>query len=100
MQKLRACINICEDSQIINSNLACFTREFILKSFEPTLEKLCFRHYMHNGMGDITNNCFTEGENGALARDSSGPKSNFSLCISCDAINGHLLRRYSLVKLY
>ena len=100
MQKLRAYINICEDSQMINSNLACFTREFTLKSFEQTLEKLCFRHYMHNGMGDITNNCFTEGENRALARDPSGPKSNFSLHISCDAINGHLLRRYSLVKLY
>ena len=62
----------------------------MLKSFEPMLEKLCFRHYMHNGMGDVANNCFAKGENRALARDPSRAKSNFLLHISCDAINSYL----------
>ena len=53
------------------------------------LEKLCFRYYTSDGMGDVANNYFTEGENGALARNLSRPKSNFSLPISCDAINDH-----------
>ena len=93
LQKLKACIDVCKDSGAIGSNLACFTRSYLTKTFEPALEWLYCRYYKHRGMGCISNNCFVEGDNGALARDPNGPKSGFSLHASCNSINAHLERR-------
>ena len=44
-------------------------------------------------MGDVTNNCFTESENSALARDPGGPKSSLKPHVSFDATNNHVERR-------
>lgn len=93
MQKLLACINTMAKNDCINQQLILKTRIYLLGSFYPSLDRLCFRHYMHLGMGFIDNNCFTESENSALSRDTSGPKSNHKLHVAGDAIMMHTKKR-------
>ena len=91
--KLKACINVCQDSLQVSHAMSSFTRYCITTSFVPKLRKTSFRHFKHLGMGDITNNSFTESENSALARDPGGPKSSHKLHVSYDVINNHMERR-------
>ena len=93
MCKLKAHINVCQDSLQVTHAISSFTRSYITTSFVPKLRKTSFRHFKHLGMGDVTNNYFAESENSALARDPGGPKSSHKLHVSYDAINNHMERR-------
>ena len=83
----------------MTSSLASFTLNYLSSSFVLRLYGLCFRHYENLGMSDVTNNCFAESENLALARDSGGPKSSHKLHISLDAINNHMENVYLFIKI-
>lgn len=94
IQKLNNYVCESEKNNKINSQLILFTRNCILGSFMPSMDRLCFRHFKYSSMGCIDNNCFVESENSALSRDNAGPKSNHRLHVATDAIIGHTRKRF------
>ena len=93
MCKLKVCINVCQDSLQVTHATSSFVRSYLTTSFVPKLRKTSFRHFKHLGMGDVTNNCFTESKYSALARYPGGPKSSLKPHVSFDATNNHVERR-------
>ena len=78
----------------VNLNLVLFARTYLCGSFILSLYRISFRHYLYKRMGFIDNNYFSESENSALSRNSSGPKSNNKLYVSGDKIMNHQKKRY------
>ena len=76
------------------SKVLDFTSEFLTTSFEHRLPRLSHRHFMFKFMGWVSDNCFTESENSAIARDTFGPKPSHKLHISADTTLQHTDERF------
>lgn len=89
LQKLKDVITFERSQKRISNSLLDWTTEFLTEKFEHRLPLLCNRNYKYQLCGSIADNCFTESENSALARDPLGPKPTYRIHVSCDAILQH-----------
>ena len=85
-----AYVDLASKSNQINSSLIIFTKKQITSSFFPKMKHLCFRYCMSMRIGHIDNNCFSELENSALARDTADPKPNNKLHVATDTTMNHV----------
>ena len=94
LEKLKNVIRFERTQERVTKTLLDWTWTFLTTKFEHRLNMLCFRHYKYRFCGHVADNCFTESENSALARDPLGPKPLYRLHISCDTILQHTDERY------
>ena len=79
----------------VTDSVRTFTRDFVTKSFEPLLPKICFRHYMFLPFGDTKVSSFVESYNGVMATSKTGPKPNHSLVTAFTRILDDCRRRFT-----
>ena len=85
-----AYVDLALKSNEINSSLVVFTKKHITGSFFPKMKHLYFRHCMNLRMGHVDNDCFSESESSALARDTASPKPNHKLRVAANATMSHV----------
>lgn len=76
-----------------------YTMDFLTKQFQPSLSKLCFRHFMDQPHGDRADNSFTESENASLKGSVSGPLPFHKLAVACHATATHHENRFESLQL-
>ena len=94
LQKLYFIIQFERTQKRVHMKLLDFTTEFLRTGFVDRLPMMCHRHFKFNYCGWVDENCFTESENSALARDPLGPKPRYRLHVSADAIIQHTDERF------
>ena len=95
MSHLKAFIAACTD---VTLPVITFTRDFVNKSFEPLLPKICFRHYMYLPFGDTKVSSFVESYNAVMATSKTGPKPNHSLVTAFVRILDDCRRKFTRVR--
>ena len=94
LHKLRSFISKSRSHPDIKDCVTDFTSNFLLSKFEDQLPRLCLRYTLHSHCGWVHDNCFTESENAAIAKDPLGPKPNMRLHVSGDTILQHTDERF------
>ena len=79
LRKLKGVIQFELERKKLSKALLDFTLTYVTTRFEHRLDMLCHRRFMNTFEGRVADNCFTESDNSALARDPFGPKPNYKL---------------------
>ena len=98
LHKLKLVIQFELERNKLSKALLEFTMTYVTTKFEHKLGMLCHRHFMSTFMGCIADNCFTESENSALARDPFGPKPNYKLSTAVGSVIQHTDERMRALK--
>ena len=94
LMKLKGTIKFELGRKKLSKALLEFTMTYVTTKFEHKLSMLCHRRFMNTFEGRVADNCFTESDNSALARDPFGPKPNYKLHKAVGTIVQHTDERF------
>lgn len=97
IDKLKMVLNFEKNRGNISKGLLGWTWEFLTTKFEHRLPYISLRNYLYRFVGFVADNCFTESENSAIARDPFGPKPLYRLHVSCDTLIQHINERFRVL---
>jgi hypothetical protein len=77
----------------VSSNLQMKTKDYLLRSFMPRIDKLGQCYFQELYGGELGSNSLSEQENSALKRDPMGPQNNAGINRAVETVANHTNRR-------
>lgn len=77
----------------VSSNLQMKTKDYLLRSFMPRIDKLGQCYFQELYGGELGSNSLSEQENSALKRDPMGPRNNAGINRAVETVANHTNRR-------